>query len=158
MYKLARFAHRKASEKWSSRSGDGPAQKLPDKPPCRHQITTQSSDSTAAAVAPFKEFESGPCAICKQQEHDAMIYRFKLLGGLILPYILASLDLTIVATSLPFIASYFSTLHFSIRFAIDQTSTERLTPSARQVRPAKLDRHRFHINLDHLHSGLWAAG
>lgn len=153
MYKLARYAYRK----WSSRGGNGPVEKLPEKPSCRHQITTANSRNTTAAVAPFKEYDSGLCTICKQEQHDARVYRFKLLGGLILPYILASLDLTIVATSLPFIASYFSTLHFLTRLVIDQT-TERLTPPARQVRSAELDRDRFHINLDYLHTGLWAAG
>jgi hypothetical protein len=53
--------------------------------------------------------DGGNCLICKQEKHAAKIYRWKLIGGLLLPYTLASLDLTIVATSLPFIASYYST-------------------------------------------------
>jgi hypothetical protein len=36
-------------------------------------------------------------------------YRRKLLAGLCLPFLLASLDLTIVSTAIPFIASHFST-------------------------------------------------
>ncbi|KAL1970568.1 hypothetical protein VTN77DRAFT_4212 [Rasamsonia byssochlamydoides] len=106
MYRLARYGYRKASEKWSSRGGG-----LKHGSPCRHQVTTGSPDAIGTIV-PSKE--SGPdatatvpCTTCKQQKHDAKVYRLKLLAGLILPYILASLDLTIVATSLPFIASYF---------------------------------------------------
>ena len=34
-------------------------------------------------------------------------YRWKLIAGLVLPFFLASVDLTIVASALPFIASYF---------------------------------------------------
>lgn len=36
------------------------------------------------------------------------IYRWKLIGGLLVPFFLASVDLTIVAAALPFIASHFS--------------------------------------------------
>ncbi|KAG8530659.1 uncharacterized protein KY384_004014 [Bacidia gigantensis] len=37
-------------------------------------------------------------------------YRWKLIAGLFLPYFLASTDVTIIATALPFIASHFSRL------------------------------------------------
>lgn len=53
---------------------------------------------------------SGPCPQCKQEKHDTRVYRWKLVGGLLLPHFLASIDLTIVAASLSFIASHFSTL------------------------------------------------
>jgi hypothetical protein len=43
----------------------------------------------------------------KKKKHDARVYRWKLFGALLLPYFIASLDLTIVATALPFIASAF---------------------------------------------------
>lgn len=48
------------------------------------------------------------CAICKKQQHDARVYRWKLIAGLVLPDLLSSLDLTIVATATPFISSHFS--------------------------------------------------
>lgn len=51
---------------------------------------------------------SGPCELCKKEKHDARVYRWKLIAGLLLPYFLASVDLTIVAAALPFIASHFS--------------------------------------------------
>ncbi|KAG5204580.1 tRNA synthetases class II (D, K and N) family protein [Trichophyton interdigitale] len=53
---------------------------------------------------------SGPCELCKKEKHDARIYRWKLIAGLLLPYFLASVDLTIVAAALPFIASHFNKL------------------------------------------------
>ncbi|OAL67673.1 MFS multidrug transporter [Trichophyton rubrum] len=53
---------------------------------------------------------SGPCELCKKEKHDARVYRWKLIAGLLLPYFLASVDLTIVAAALPFIASHFNKL------------------------------------------------
>ncbi|KAL2864021.1 putative MFS multidrug transporter [Aspergillus lucknowensis] len=38
------------------------------------------------------------------------VYRWKLIGSLFLPYMLATIDLTIVATAVPFIASHFNEL------------------------------------------------
>ncbi|CRG90368.1 Multidrug resistance protein 3 [Talaromyces islandicus] len=70
---------------------------------CPHQQQQQEASGTSLNAGPSDEI----CAICKQEKHDANVYRWKLIGGLLLPYTLASLDLTIVASSLPFIASYF---------------------------------------------------
>lgn len=56
---------------------------------------------------------SGPCELCKKEKHNARVYRWKLIAGLLLPYFLASVDLTIVAAALPFIASHFSMTPFS---------------------------------------------
>ncbi|KAM5456451.1 hypothetical protein McanMca71_005545 [Microsporum canis] len=57
------------------------------------------------------EFQTtGPCELCKKEKHDARVYRWKLIAGLLLPYFLASVDLTIVAAALPFIASHFNKL------------------------------------------------
>lgn len=75
---------------------------------CPHRQQALEGASSAAketVVANDNEI----CPICKQEEHNATVYRWKLIGGLLLPYTLASLDLTIVASSLPFIASYFGT-------------------------------------------------
>ncbi|KZF21408.1 major facilitator superfamily transporter MFS-1 [Xylona heveae TC161] len=44
----------------------------------------------------------------KKEKHDSRVYRWKLIIGLVLPFFLASLDLTVVATALPFIASHFN--------------------------------------------------
>jgi hypothetical protein len=115
MYKLARKGFQKFSEK-RSRPNGGQAQK-PRKEPCRHQVTAGTPEAAGTAITAALD-ESVPCTICKQQKHDARVYRWKLIGGLILPYTLASMDLTIVATSLPFIASYFSASHCSVRLVV----------------------------------------
>jgi hypothetical protein len=47
------------------------------------------------------------CTCAKKPERSSKKYRMKLIAGLVLPYFLASLDLTVVATALPFIASHF---------------------------------------------------
>ncbi|ODH21702.1 hypothetical protein ACO22_05625 [Paracoccidioides brasiliensis] len=52
----------------------------------------------------------GHCPQCKKEIHAARVYRWKLIIGLLLPYFLASVDLTIVASAMPFIASYFNKL------------------------------------------------
>ncbi|KAL7905849.1 major facilitator superfamily domain-containing protein [Trichoderma velutinum] len=47
------------------------------------------------------------CTCAKKPGRNNTKYRIKLIAGLVLPYFLASLDLTVVATALPFIASHF---------------------------------------------------
>ncbi|KAL6786522.1 major facilitator superfamily domain-containing protein [Trichoderma sp. SZMC 28012] len=47
------------------------------------------------------------CTCAKKLGRNKRKYRIKLIAGLVLPYFLASLDLTVVATALPFIASHF---------------------------------------------------
>lgn len=56
--------------------------------------------------APGPEGDS-KCHLCQQQCRHDRIYRWKLICGLTLPYILSTLDLTIVATAVPSIASHF---------------------------------------------------
>jgi hypothetical protein len=76
--------------------------------PHRQQASATSPDTAdSAAKDTVVANDNEICPICKQEKHDATVYRWKLIGGLLLPYTLASLDLTIVASSLPFIASYF---------------------------------------------------
>ncbi|OKL59442.1 hypothetical protein UA08_05301 [Talaromyces atroroseus] len=69
---------------------------------CPHLQQQQGSEITTA--------ETTECQFCKQEKRHALIYRLKLMAGLLLPFTLASLDLTIVASSTPFIASYFDKL------------------------------------------------
>lgn len=78
---------------------------------CSHRRQAATSPDAAPSTTTTKETVANDevCATCKQEKHDATVYRWKLIGGLLLPYTLASLDLTIVASSLPFIASYFGT-------------------------------------------------
>ncbi|PYH36686.1 putative MFS multidrug transporter [Aspergillus neoniger CBS 115656] len=48
------------------------------------------------------------CSLCKEQKHNARVYRVKLIAGLTLPFTLSTLDLTIVATATSTIASHFN--------------------------------------------------
>jgi hypothetical protein len=50
---------------------------------------------------------NGKCEICAAEKSAARKYRWKLLLLLLPGFFVASLDLTIVATALPFIASHF---------------------------------------------------
>lgn len=120
MYKLAKFAYSKAR----GSSDSSPKPELP-KRPCHHQWRPLSETSAGEAKEPERiqakasqvhdqsHSSSEPprgdaqCAICQKQKRDLRVYRWKLIAGLFLPDILSTLDLTIVATASPFIASHF---------------------------------------------------
>ncbi|OLN92219.1 putative MFS-type transporter C16A3.17c 1 [Colletotrichum chlorophyti] len=52
--------------------------------------------------------ESESCSTCKSVQRAQRKYRYKLLGGLVLPFVLQALDVTIIASALPWIASDFN--------------------------------------------------
>ncbi|APA09979.1 hypothetical protein SS1G_05756 [Sclerotinia sclerotiorum 1980 UF-70] len=52
----------------------------------------------------------GPCTLCEQEKKALNRYRWRLAAGLMLPYMVQGLDLTIIAGALPFIASDFNQL------------------------------------------------
>lgn len=52
----------------------------------------------------------GPCTLCAEEKKALRRYRWRLTAGLMLPYMVQSLDLTIIAGALPYIASDFSML------------------------------------------------
>lgn len=64
----------------------------PQTPPCQHGVV-------------------GKCETCTSEKSRARKYRWKILFCLMPSFFLASLDLTIVATALPFMASYFDRLN-----------------------------------------------
>ncbi|OBT96626.1 hypothetical protein VE01_05293 [Pseudogymnoascus verrucosus] len=53
---------------------------------------------------------SSPCAECKEAKRAARIYRWRIISGLFVPFLVQSLDVTIIAGALPFIASDFNQL------------------------------------------------
>ncbi|OJZ92610.1 hypothetical protein ASPFODRAFT_177693 [Aspergillus luchuensis CBS 106.47] len=57
-------------------------------------------------LSPTTDIEE--CRLCKEQKHNARLYRVKLIAGLTLPFTLSTLDLTIVATATSTIASHFN--------------------------------------------------
>ncbi|GFF29993.1 uncharacterized MFS-type transporter C16A3.17c [Aspergillus udagawae] len=116
MFAAAKLIYNKARTR--SKSGGE------EKPLCQHRL--RSSQSVPAAdgglstertsittedqhILPQSAPEDdGPCHLCQQQRRHDRIYRWKLICGLTLPYILSTLDLTIVATAVPSIASHFN--------------------------------------------------
>ena len=50
---------------------------------------------------------NAPCSTCKEEKRAARRYRWLLIGGLFFPFMVQSLDVTIIAGALPFIASDF---------------------------------------------------
>lgn len=59
------------------------------KPPCAHQRqAVQNGETTETSVAP------GPCQQCKEEDHRALVYRLKLIAGLLMPFALQALDVT----------------------------------------------------------------
>lgn len=51
--------------------------------------------------------QKGKCVACKAEKHSARVYRWKLILGLLLPFAAQSLDATIIASALPWIAADF---------------------------------------------------
>lgn len=51
---------------------------------------------------------SSPCAECQEAKRAARRYRWRIITGLFVPFLVQSLDVTIIAGALPFIASDFS--------------------------------------------------
>ncbi|KAL4926682.1 putative MFS multidrug transporter [Aspergillus undulatus] len=65
---------------------------------------------TLASTNPIASQEKNPSPEAEAEKRRRRTYRWKLIGALFMPYLLATLDLTIVATAVPFIASHFNEL------------------------------------------------
>lgn len=59
------------------------------KPLCLHQRLAKADGQAKDATE-----SPGPCEVCKAESHRAMIYRLKLIGGLLMPFALQALDVT----------------------------------------------------------------
>ncbi|KAE8362389.1 major facilitator superfamily domain-containing protein [Aspergillus caelatus] len=129
MFIAAKYIHRKVKESRNQNPNNGPPKPVTEKKQaCPHsrpfQVELRSRASaeharTSQGTASITEEDrvlvprdlpksDEKCQVCKKQKHDARVYRWKLIAGLCLPFILATLDLTIVATALPSIASHFN--------------------------------------------------
>lgn len=73
--------------------------------PNRGMDTRSSARKTEADISC-----ASPCTLCQEDRRAAKSYRWRLTAGLMLPYMVQALDLTIIAGALPFIASDFSEL------------------------------------------------
>lgn len=132
MFIAAKYIHRKIKSRNQSPNDDSP-KPVTETKPCPHSRPFQVELRSRASVENARTSSQGStieedrvlvpqdlpksdekCQVCKKQKHDARVYRWKLIAGLCLPFILATLDLTIVATALPSIASHFSELLFNV--------------------------------------------
>ncbi|KAK1596067.1 major facilitator superfamily transporter [Colletotrichum navitas] len=82
------------TEEGTYRDKNGPATRVtkPNASTCDHQ-----HDLTA-----------GPCPTCKSARRAQLTYRCRVFAGLLLPFVLQALDVTIVASALPWIAADFN--------------------------------------------------
>lgn len=58
-------------------------------PLCAHQRPAKSDGQATDVVE-----RPGPCEACKTESHKALIYRLKLIAGLLMPFALQALDVT----------------------------------------------------------------
>jgi hypothetical protein len=96
-----------------------PAERIPakQKSPCEHQLADAakgSDDGVLNSTTPGLENQqqveqrgSTHSPECIAEKKRARIYRWKVLLSLVLANIMGSMDLTIIATALPTIASHF---------------------------------------------------
>jgi hypothetical protein len=72
-----------------------------------NEVNTATSHEQST-VFPAGKDSKGRCTICRAEQLAARRYRIKLIIGLFCPFALQALDVTIVASALPWIASDFS--------------------------------------------------
>lgn len=94
---------------------------IKQRPLCEHQLADAArvkDDGAISGTSPgldhtqpnVEERGSEPCPECTAAKKRAKIYRWKVILSLLIPNIMASMDLTIIATALPTIASHFCKL------------------------------------------------
>ncbi|KUJ15382.1 MFS general substrate transporter [Mollisia scopiformis] len=78
--------------------------------PDNQDIPLNETKANKEAVHGSDVLDGTKCAICKDEQRAMRKYRLKLMVGLFLPFMVQSLDATIIASALPFIASDFHQL------------------------------------------------
>jgi len=80
-----------------------------------HELDEYAPSKAARNEQAIQQSESD-CGICKDEKRQMNHYRRRLMLGLFFPFLVQSLDVTIIAGALPFIASdfrkYSSRWHF----------------------------------------------
>jgi hypothetical protein len=75
-------------------------------------LTTDTEGSDTALGHTLSQNDAkGRCQICHQEQVAARNYRIRIIIGIFFPFALQALDVTIIASALPWIASDFSTFH-----------------------------------------------
>lgn len=71
-------------------------------------------ENHAQTTTAFQTDAKGRCTLCRQEQLTARRYRLKLIIGVFFPFALSALDVTIIASALPWIALDFGMLFNSI--------------------------------------------
>ena len=114
--------------------------------PCEHQLAAAAHfggdgvlDSSNQRQLPPGQRGSKYCPECKIETRRDTIYKWKVLVALVIPNIMASMDMTIIATALPTIAS-----HFGMCTVLCHKASSLLTGLRSCARAIQLDRDRLH--------------
>jgi MFS family permease len=90
---------------------DGPDNAISEVPPEQGAIEKHDGQTSDELPMPDDiQASKNSCPTCKGEKREARRYRWLLIGGLFFPFMVQSLDATIIASALPFIASDFDEL------------------------------------------------
>ncbi|KAB5582509.1 major facilitator superfamily domain-containing protein [Coniochaeta sp. 2T2.1] len=87
--------------------------KSPADPPCQHQLETPTNQNGANQItdgSTTQAAQPSKCPTCRDEKRQARTYRWKLILGLIFPFALQALDVTVVASALPWVAVDFNSV------------------------------------------------
>ncbi|KAJ9132255.1 MFS general substrate transporter [Pleurostoma richardsiae] len=114
------YLYKKVKERQEKAKSSSPAAPTsPSKPACAHQAQTSglvvprtsaswTREAPNALTQPQIQISpNGKCLECKDERRAARVYRWKIILGLVFPFALQNLDVTIIASALPWIASDF---------------------------------------------------
>jgi hypothetical protein len=90
----------------ASATSDAGLMSFPGHPRESHELN-EFSPKEAEKNRQFSHDAKSDCDICKEEKKAMKHYRRRLMAGLFFPFLVQSLDVTIIASALPFIASDF---------------------------------------------------
>ena len=131
-------------------------------PPCQHQLAhtdNVNDDGVPAETNPglahqqvrVEQRGSKHCPECRAEKKRTRIYAWKIVIALLIPNIMASMDMTIIATALPTIASRFCKSDLTM---VGQSPLANCFTSRADT--AQLDRHSVHAGVNVVDSPLRA--
>ena len=107
--KIRAYRARKAAEAEAQAVATAPAAGIVEAPSTAPAASNTSSTTTSPQKPPKSStIPTKPCPQCRKEKSRTRKYRWKLLLCLTPAFFVASLDLTIVATALPTVASHFN--------------------------------------------------
>ncbi len=127
-------------------------------PPCEHQIAAASHLGPDGILGGFdyQQLPAGQrgskyCPECIIEKRRATIYKWKVIVALVVPNIMASMDMTILATALPTIAS-----HFCKYILLSQKALSSLIDHCSRTSAVQLDRDCVHPGVNFVNPAVWA--